>query len=348
MSNCIVVKGYNQSTICDLQRSKIFTISNDLAELLTTSIGKSMVDILQSNKEVDSDNIQAFFQFLQEKELIFFTDTPELFPEMSTEWYYPFTISNAILDIDENSTYNMYEAIEQLEEVFCENLQIRLFKEVTYSEIEDILLFLKEKESIITSVEFIFSIKKNDLKNVLNLVDTYPRISSFSIFNWEEDKVLLPKVGKRGFILFTKQNITSEKHCGVISKDMFNTNVKSFTESLKFNSCLNRKVSLDTKGFIKNCPSFSLNYGNIKTTKIKEVVEKRSFKKVWSINKDMIDTCKICEFRHVCNDCRAYTENPKDILSKPLKCGYNPKTGEWKAWTSKPFVKNIIKYYENN
>ncbi len=62
------------------------------------------------------------------------------------------------------------------------------------------------------------------------------------------------------------------------------------------------------------------------------------FKKYWDINKDKIYVCKDCEFRYICTDCRAYVEDPEDILSKPLKCGYNPYTGEWSEWS-----KNVLK-----
>ncbi len=51
-------------------------------------------------------------------------------------------------------------------------------------------------------------------------------------------------------------------------------------------------------------------------------------------------------------DCRAYVEDPHDQsgtdgtnLSKPLKCGYNPYTGEWSEWSTNPLKEKGIKYY---
>jgi hypothetical protein len=38
-------------------------------------------------------------------------------------------------------------------------------------------------------------------------------------------------------------------------------------------------------------------------------------------------------------------ENPEDILSKPLKCGYNPYTCEWEDWSTNPLKEKAIKYY---
>ncbi|NIG32274.1 grasp-with-spasm system SPASM domain peptide maturase, partial [Enterobacter sp. Ap-916] len=31
--------------------------------------------------------------------------------------------------------------------------------------------------------------------------------------------------------------------------------------------------------------------------------------------------------------------------SKPLKCGYNPYTGEWEEWSINPLKQKAIKYY---
>jgi len=73
--------------------------------------------------------------------------------------------------------------------------------------------------------------------------------------------------------------------------------------------------------------------------KIKSFLKKNNFKKYWNITKDQIETCKDCEFRYVCTDCRAYLKNPSSMFSKPLKCGYNPYKGIWEEWSDNP-IKN--------
>jgi len=100
---------------------------------------------------------------------------------------------------------------------------------------------------------------------------------------------------------------------------------------LHHNSCLNRTVSIDTKGNIKNCPSMTENFGNIRDTTLMEALEKPGFKKYWNITKDQIDVCKDCEYRYICTDCRAYTKDANSHFIKPAKCLYNPYTGEWNS-----------------
>ena len=93
---------------------------------------------------------------------------------------------------------------------------------------------------------------------------------------------------------------------------------------MSHNSCLNRKISIDVDGAIKNCPSMSQNFGNIENTTLKESLKHSDFKNNWNITKDQVSVCKDCEFRYICTDCRAYVEKPENNYSKPLKCGYDP------------------------
>jgi SPASM domain peptide maturase of grasp-with-spasm system len=104
--------------------------------------------------------------------------------------------------------------------------------------------------------------------------------------------------------------------------------VQGFMENKLFNSCLNRKISIDENGHIGNCPSMKKKYGNIAEHSLTQVARRNDFKKVWNLNKDMIDTCRDCEFRYICSDCRAYTRDG-NLYAKPVKCGYDPYTGTW-------------------
>ena len=146
-------------------------------------------------------------------------------------------------------------------------------------------------------------------------------------------------------ILLTKEIISDNIHCGKIGVDNFVINIDADRISRKYNSCLYKKIGIDKLGNIKNCPSMPESFGNISDTTLAEAIEKPGFKKYWNINKDQIHVCKDCEYRYICTDCRAYVEDPDDILSKPLKCGYNPYTGEWSEWSTNPLKQKAIDFY---
>lgn len=90
------------------------------------------------------------------------------------------------------------------------------------------------------------------------------------------------------------------------------------------------------------------SYGNISDKLLEETINDFELNSIWQINKDKIKTCKDCEFRYICTDCRAYLEDPANIFSKPLKCGYNPYTLEWSEWDTDPSKQKSIDYYDLN
>jgi len=347
-ANCIPVKGANRSSICDLQRNEVKLIPNDLYKILTgntTQIGN-----IKSNFDNKFDEtIDEYFNFLIDNELAFTTETPELFPELSKEWHEPTEINNAILDISEKSDYNILDALIQIDNLNCKNIQIRFFKTTTIKDITRILEFLETEQSFITSVDFIFPYtNKESIKNDCDLlIAKHKRINSLTVYNYIENDFIPPTyTSDSGCIIYTTENITSNKHCGIISPNLFAINIKNYTEGLTNNSCLNKKISIDEFGTIKNCPSMSQGFGNIIKTNLNSALNKRSFKKHWDITKDQIEVCKDCEFRHICTDCRAYKEDPEDMYSKPLKCGYDPYTNQWEDWSTNPLKQKAIRYYK--
>jgi SPASM domain peptide maturase of grasp-with-spasm system len=132
--------------------------------------------------------------------------------------------------------------------------------------------------------------------------------------------------GQAASIVYVTDKINSAGHCGKISHKYFSINIKTFTEAQKHNTCLNRKISVDAEGNIKNCPSCNNTFGNMKDTSLSMAMNKNGFKDLWYISKDQIEVCKDCEFRYICTDCRAYIQNPDNIYSKPAKCEYDPYT----------------------
>lgn len=343
-ANCIPVKGINRSVICDLQKGEVKVIPNDLYDILEKYESHTVDEIKKEYENKYDKVIDEYIDFLLLDEFIFFTTTPHLFPKMNKQWSEPSLITNSILDIDKYSGYDYLSFIDQLDDLNCKHLEIRFFSGSKII-LKDILNTLKKKKSIIHSVDVILNAKFVNINFLNELFDKYPRLISAVLYNSDKNSLIHPTPNSKKRIVTTKENLNSSLHCGAISTLYFAVNIKNFTESLTFNSCLNKKISLDTQGNIKNCPSMRENFGNIKDTALGKVVASQEFKKYWNLNKDQINICKDCEFRYICTDCRAYIENPDDIYSKPLKCGYNPYTSEWEKWSTNPLKYKAIEFY---
>lgn len=341
-ASCIPVKGFTRSLICDLSRFSFDFIPNGLAIILQNDINLSLPQILQKYGKENESIILEYIDFLIEKDYIFLCKKEELdhFPSMKMHWKSPYTITNAIYDISlVNETY-IYKIINSLSILGCSSLHIRVFNK---GHIKSILKASKNlNTSRIKSVEIVLPYSKNT-EYFLEKIKYNNHVFSVFIFSAPYEKII--EHGTLRVIYSTETNI-STKNCGIIHPSFFAINIPTFTESQHHNTCLNRKISIDTDGNIKNCPSMQQSFGHISNTTLEEVIKNPAFTKMWDIKKDDIDKCKTCEFRHICTDCRAYLENPDDLYAAPLKCGYNPETCEWEEWSTNPLKEKAIEYYQ--
>jgi SPASM domain peptide maturase of grasp-with-spasm system len=341
--SCKLVKGYTNYLICDIQRNNIINIPDDLYEWIVKNENKEI-----NLEEIQKRDIDLFdnISFLIENEFIFITDIPDLFPKIDDSFYAPSKISNAIIDISPQIFSELENVIFQLSELLCQTIEFRFFHLATESEIHSIINIIEKNSLLISSVGFILPFSDNI--NYKELIDIN-RVFYLQVYNSNSSETIYSSDSK-SFIYYSTDNLNSEKSCGIVYEAAFTLNKYSFLESLHHNSCLHKKMGIDVNGNIKNCPSMPQSFGNIKDTTLEQALNDKDFKKYWNLTKDKIEICKDCEFRYICTDCRAYTERTHEDkegldISKPLKCGYDPYTGEWEEWTTNPLKEKAIKYY---
>lgn len=344
-ADCIPVKGFNRSIICDTKSNNFYFIPNGLYDILEAYNGKTIQDIKNNFEDQYHEIIDDYFDFLICNRLLFFHSNPALFPKMSTAWNSSSLITNIIIDYDE-VLHDFNALLPQFESLKCSYIQLRFYKKISLDYINSIVEALKKEKSRIVSIDFIMPYYDNfNLEELNRLALENSRIHSFILFNSPFDKSYNPLRKKMGYVTLVKRNVINEKHCGIINEEYFYSNIKLYSESQHHNTCLNKKLSIDKDGNIKNCPSMTTSFGNIKNTTLTEALDKPDFKKYWNITKDQIDVCKDCEFRHICTDCRAYLEEPENSFSKPLKCGYDPYKNKWSYWSTNPLQQKAIEFY---
>ena len=344
-SNCLLVKGFKRSLIVDTQRIQYQLIPNDLFEILLKTEKISLDEIYIEYNVENKKIIENYFNRLIEEELGFYCNEEEVewFPKMNIDFQTPFLIESCI--VEELSEVVKYKnLILQLEDLQCQYIEIIMYKTLTNELLLDILS-LFEKSSI-NRIGLILKFDEHkDLTFLKYLTTRFLRIVKIIIHSTEDDEVLNYNDFNATEIIKSSIIIDSFKFCGVVDMKYFTPHIAHFTESLQHNTCLNRKISIDRNGEIKNCPAISKSFGKLQDTSLATALADPEFKKYWNVNKDQINTCKDCEFRHICTDCRGYTEDENDQYAKPLKCGYNPYTNEWAEWSTNPLKEKAIEYY---
>lgn len=327
-ASCIAVQGASRSTICDLQRNAIHLIPNALYDILTRHRDRTLEEIRGIYGNEHDDTIDSYFEFLLKNELGFWCDEPEAFPDLDLTWDRPEVITNAVIDIDSQSDHDFQSIFSQLDDLGCRFVQIRFFSRWPLADIESKVLGPTSFGGL-RGIELLLAEdpqwREGELDDFCQRNTRIVAIMVHSSSSLRRER--LEHSGITAF--FSTDRIDSAAHCGQIHPDYFAPTLACFTEAQKHNTCLNRKISIDARGEIKNCPSFPISYGNAKTRSLHSAVACQSFKDLWYINKDQIEVCKDCEFRYVCTDCRAFIKHPANKLSKPSKCSYDPYTARW-------------------
>ena len=346
-SNCLIVNGAKRSLICDLQKNKATLIPNDLKDIVNTLESKSVADTYSLFGFENKETIDEYLEFLTQNGYGFFGSAKEkkCFPKMNMKFEKPSEITNAVIELEKLNYTLVSNLVNQLDELGCKSIHFFIHNCLTENflfQLSDFTL-LTNLESIEITSKYSPKIGNTQLERLNNRPN---KILSFDFYAALENKLL--KFGDNFLfqVKYRKELSLSRLSCGKVSKEYFHVNQDKVLESLSHNSCLFKKISIDVNGDIKNCPSMSKSFGNIENKSLKEALYETGFKKLWDLSKDHIEICKDCEFRHICTDCRAYLEDPKNIYSKPLKCGYNPYTNQWEEWSNNPLKKKSIEFYQ--
>jgi SPASM domain peptide maturase of grasp-with-spasm system len=345
-SNCTITVGINRSLLSDLQKSKYFLIPNSFSKILKDLSRENIQTVINKYKQDEKKIIKEYISFIINNDLgvLIESKMSKYFSNINFEYDNYAAITNSIIDLDNFNGNYIKDILLQLSDLNCQSVQLRFTKALLPNEI----IKLKRLISEINIPNFqIVASNLNDETYVIwaNFLKNDSLLTNLFLFNVQNLNIANLNSGNTFFK--TSSNPTfSEKSCGVIDSTYFTVNYEHFSESQNHNTCLNRKISIDTLGNIKNCPSMLNSYGNIARNKLKEVLENKEFLKYWNISKTQVQICSICEFRNICTDCRAFLQNPNDIYSKPLKCGYDPKKVIWEEWDSNPLNAKAIDFYE--
>jgi SPASM domain peptide maturase of grasp-with-spasm system len=349
-TSCFLIKGFNRSLIIDSQRAKFETIPNSMYDILKQFKNKLSIDeVFKKFNFEERIILNEYLDYLIENEygLIVNNEEFDLFIDMDLNFELPYYATNCIIELSPITINYINKLLSNLEKIHCKNVQLITYEDISFNTIQNILELTKN--SNFKSIELVLKYS-NELYHFITNGDYYKSRITKLIFHSTKTFDSM-KHNEKFEIKFLKKEIKNFTFCGIVNENYFDyINKFIVLESLNHNSCLNRKISIDKDGYIRNCPSMPQHYGNIKDTTLEEALNHPDFKKYWNVNKDMIEVCKDCEFRHICTDCRAYTERThfdgEIDLSKPLKCGYNPYTNEWAEWSTNPLKEKAIEYYD--
>ena len=233
-------------------------------------------------------------------------------------------IDNCIIDIhfEISKPILIKEFVAIVQKYKCRHFQMRFYGD---PDIDLITHYIRSANiDSARSFEILLRYHKKDYV-VEDLFKINPLLNKVVFYNSPSDEVLMDTYKT---ICYVEHMIGSADCCGKVLKKNLLSNMFMFVESKNYNACLNRKISLDVFGMVKQCPTMVDNYGSVLDVNLDEVIRSDTYKTYTAINKDLVSVCRDCEFRYGCVDCRVFTEEG-NLYGKPAKCTYDPYLGTW-------------------
>lgn len=328
--NCIIVKGYHESIICDLEKGRFLPTSNKILDVIKVNeTNRLPITEIKNHYNNKFDNgIDVLFDYLIKQGYGFFTKTPDFFPKISLEWDSPFPLTNSVIEIEKDSLSLGINGIMQIVKIGCQAIEIRLLSDIDINSIKKILDIINASRTSCVYLIIKYNPKINsDFLTELYLkwdfissivVHTAPKIEKIS-------KSLPDDLKERITIKNTK--LYGEKVLSKLNPIMV-INLDSFTEAINYNLGLNRKLSINSKGEIKNYLNHKKVFGNIFCDKIEEILDSHTFIEKWFVTKDQIAICKDCQYRYFCMD-NSDLIVKKGHYHRITKCNFNPYKNTW-------------------
>jgi len=324
--NCFAINGSRRSLILDIQNKKKYYIPNDLYSILIEYQGNTINEINSFFSFESINIINEYFDFLIEKNLIFFCETEELnyFPRISLVWDSPSIITNAIIEYD--GSYDMENVLNQLNALGCYHIQFVFGKLLNnFKVVSD--LFRNTQNSTFKSFEVIIKNANYDLDSLELFLKENIRVRNLIVYSSLKEEEISFDNEFIGKLIFTQKQFIVEE-LFIKPYEEFILNLDYVSEAKLHNTYYNRKLAVSKDGHIKNSLNQVEQYGNVQDNEIRVIVESKEFQKLWNLNKDEIEICKDCEHRYICFDGRIpfLKEN---VWKYSTVCNYNPYIAKW-------------------
>ncbi len=94
-------------------------------------------------------------------------------------------------------------------------------------------------------------------------------------------------------------------------------------------TCWKGKIAISCEGDVYPCVfARKMSAGKFPEMSLEEIIQGQALQRLWQITLEEVETCKDCELRYGCFDCRALAQTTTgDLFSKIQGCQYNPYTG---------------------
>ncbi len=282
--------------------------------------------------EVNFDPSDDFHKVLVDTDLAFVygLEIGDNMPRKKPRYYDMALLNNVLVEVNQDGNKVTPEDLVGLvNHSLCKHITIFCnSSKIPSNYLKDLLL--KLDNSVASTIELIFP---NFDKRIAELAISLSKVVKITFYKSvefgleESDGVVLIKIPNEIPNYYSDKDRKHWKH--------FNINTKIVQESFEYHTYFNKKVFLNSLGYVSNAPeSFSdknFPFSSIFYEIINDKSINKEITKNWYVKKDLTDVCSHCEFRSICVDNRLPKERKRHgKWYHTTECNYNPYISKWK------------------
>lgn len=289
---CKIIKGTEQSIICDFQKLSIKYIPNSMVEVINMLENNEYLNVKNEFND-QKDIFKSYVSFLINEKFAFFSDERDNFMPLDTNWSSPEIINNSIIEYNFEK-YDLKKTLTQLDNLNCKFIELRFlsFDDEKFIEIEKILNHCNDFGFRSLRI-FIPFIDHNICTKIYHKFKKFKKIEVIVFYNSPKEKLIYNIQNT----VFVKHSMEEIRFSNFNDKDII-IDLKYYLEAQKYNPYYNKKVSVDLKGNIKNCVKNKTIHGNVNDTNLKTIVQSSKFQEFWYITHDKIIDVNENELRY--------------------------------------------------
>lgn len=325
-ASILVDHGHLRSVVVDLQREVYHLVPKELGNYIEhlRIAGTNTID------DIDSE----FKDFLEEHELVFSLDPNEAhrYPTLDLTWYSPSVISNCVVQIRQGDPEFHIRVQDLVEKLGCTRLLLVAEEPISVADLQGLLS--NYDNSIARSIDVMSRYTPGDVESIQGLIDKYPRLRSWVMYDAPEDKEMYQGPAGFGYVMSFTGGLDLFSDHSFVDPAYFKSNIALYTESQRHHSYFNAKLYIRSDGAILNAPNSLAVVGHLEslvTGPLRELAMHPVLTKFWFVTKARTDVCKDCEFRNMCVDSRPPVARNPDEYFHAHECTYNPYVCKWKG-----------------
>ncbi|TXF88460.1 hypothetical protein FUA23_14335 [Neolewinella aurantiaca] len=281
----VLVKGERDAAAYDFNRAELVPIPPVLCDLVEELEVHTCGELAGSLPPDQSPLVGKYLSYLLEKDFGTFREEIIAFKPLDRDWDQSNELLSAQLELNASSDYNVAAVLDQITDLNCFQLELRLGEKWANPEAVEGLLELVRGSTLRAVDLYLTDGSAWTPERGDDLFARHPKLLHFMAY---AAPTAYEKTFHPGTLKMVVHPLPKGEERRNHYKGRYIVNYQYFTEALRFNPLLNRRVSVSSFGYWKNDLMYEETFGHVTERKLTEVLASPEFTRLWKVNADRI------------------------------------------------------------